>query len=532
MENFLKDCRELHIPVKETDLEDYFRDESRFSGHASALIRARGLEDVVHVMRLAYTWSIPVTVVSGKTSLTGGPVPLGEVILDVKRLDALDPDDPTNVGPGIVLKQYKDWVSSKGLHYPPDPTSQDSCTLGGTVATNASGASSYLFGPTRDYIHGLTIVLPGGSVLKVERGEVVSSSGVLRVPGRMLMPETERDLVIPVPRTGVSPWRVCKNSAGLFSEEPMDLVDLFIGSEGILGVIVNVKTVLLSAKKPRFSLMLFVPDARVAVDLVTLLDLLKRFFHDRDSSLKDDIAETLNRLTGAPVDSWQDRFSRVIPCCMEWFGSSVAPFLSIDRARRLEAAYGALFVEQEYPAGQDPTDTAAQWADLLEAVNGRLAETLGAIESEVALDEKHIRGLRDDRHRVPERLNESIRPGMVKIATDFAVPMKHLGTLLSLYDERLPKGKSYVFGHIGNAHLHANMVPDNTSEEQSFQALYKELAREICKLGGSVAGEHGIGKLKREALRLMIGENGVEEIKRVKKTLDPKGLLNPQDMVS
>ena len=188
-------------------------------------------------------------------------------------------------------------------------------------------------------------------------------------------------------------------------------------------------------------------------------------------------------------------------------------------------------MDQEYPAGEDPVETAAQWAYLIEAVNAKPAGRHGTIESEVALDEKHIRGLREDRLRVPERLNESIRPGMVKIATDFSVPMKHLGDLLSLYDSMLPSGKSFVFGHIGNAHLHANMVPDTAAENRAFRDVYLRIAREVCALGGSVAGEHGIGKLKRDALAMMMGETGIDEFKKVKTALDPKGLLNPQDMI-
>ena len=166
--------------------------------------------------------------------------------------------------------------------------------------------------------------------MTIERGEVQSSGGEFTVPGTLLEPETDTDLVIPAPHTGRPPWRVCKSSAGLFSEDPMDLVDLFVGSEGILGIIVNVRTVLLPMCNPRFSLMLYVPDARVTVEMVGLLDMFRGFFREHHSHLKDDIEDSLHRLTGELQENWQERFSRVIPCCMEWFGSSVAP-LSFPR---------------------------------------------------------------------------------------------------------------------------------------------------------------------------------------------------------
>ncbi len=532
MQGFLQECRKLRLSVLETDIEGYLKDESRFTGRASAVVRARNAQDVVSVFTLANRWNTPVTVVSGKTSVTGGPVPLGGIILDVRALDAVNPYDPTEVGPGVILKEYKQRLEAQGLSYPVDPTSEDSCTLGGNAATNASGASSYLYGPTRTYIRGLTIVLPSGALLSFDRGDVVSEDGFFRVPGALLNPHRQNDLVIPVPKTGVSPWHVCKNSAGLFSEEPMDLVDLFVGSEGILGTIVSIRTTLLPQSNPRFSLILYMPDLDTVVETVQLLHKFKRFFRECKDDVHGEIDESLIRLTGRPQARWEERFSALVPVCLEWLGSSTAPFVSAERARKLKCSYGALCMEQEYPRGSDPTDIASQWADLLDEINSHQASRSGFVSSEVAIDEKHMRGIREERHNIPEKLNESIKPGMVKIATDFAVPMNRLKDLMSLYDTELPPGKSYVFGHIGNAHLHANIVPENDDEYREFREIYLKSAREVCKLRGSVAGEHGIGKLKREALKMMIGSKGIEEIRHVKRVLDPKGILNIGNMVS
>ncbi|MDQ7781358.1 MAG: FAD-binding oxidoreductase [Desulfomonilaceae bacterium] len=532
MQDFLRELRDLHMPVMERDFENYLKDESRFTGHASAVVRVRNARDVIAVVRPANRWSIPLTVVSGKTSVTGGPVPLGGVVLDVRGLDSIDPEDPTRVGPGVILSEYKQWVEARGLCYPVDPTSEDSCTLGGNVACNASGASSFLYGPTRTYIQGLTVVLPTGTRLSIDRGDVVSRDGIFHVPGVLLAPKQEDELVIPVPRTGVPPWHVCKNSAGLFSEDPMDLVDLFIGSEGILGIITGIRTRLLPRRNPRFSIIFYPPDLDTTVLMVQILHRFKRFFHDGEVALAGDIDEALVGLTSRPQENWQDRFSGLVPTCIEWLGSSTAPILSADRSRKLGNSYGALCVEQEYPQGSDPTDTASQWNDLLEEINGFMGDGRRTVVSEVAVDEKHIRQIKEERHRIPEKMNESVKPGMVKIATDFAVPMSRLKDLLSLYDAELPNGKSYVFGHIGNAHVHANMIPENDDEAREFRSIYLNMARKVCRLGGSVAGEHGIGKLKREVLAMMIGSEGIEEIRKVKRVLDPKGLLNLQNMVS
>jgi len=118
------------------------------------------------------------------------------------------------------------------------------------------------------------------------------------------------------------------------------------------------------------------------------------------------------------------------------------------------------------------------------------------------------------------------------MAMDFSVPVEHLKRLLELYDRKLPSGRAYIFGHIGNAHLHVNLLPQNTKEQEEDGLLYMDLAREVCSMGGSVSGEHGIGKLKHEALEIMLGAEGIEEIRRLKKIMDPNGILNIGNMVS
>jgi D-lactate dehydrogenase (cytochrome) len=119
----------------------------------------------------------------------------------------------------------------------------------------------------------------------------------------------------------------------------------------------------------------------------------------------------------------------------------------------------------------------------------------------------------------------------MKIGMDFAVPMQHLGKLLKLYDDSLPKGKSYVFGHIGNAHLHSSILAEDAHELESYRSLTRNLAAEVCKLGGSISGEHGIGKLKHELLEIMLGTEGIDEIRRIKRILDPNLILNIGNMV-
>lgn len=532
LEQFFAGCRKFGMRCFTDGFENYLQDESRLAGNASGLIKASGERDVIETVRLAHQWTVPLTVVSGKTSLTAGAVPFGGAVLDVGRLDHVDPSHPETVGPGIILKHYQDIVSAAGLFYPPDPTSKDSCTLGGNVACNASGPLSYLYGPTREYIEGLRIVLPTAQVLDIRRGQVTSSRGMLKIPRRMAHPPFQEDLVIPVPRTKAVEWSTLKSAAGLFSAEPMDLVDLFIGSEGILGVTVQITTRLLLRRNPFFALMLYVPSRASAVELVTILNCMKQVFHDKKQGAQQELRDLLTKVSGSVAPWRSETFRLLIPSCMEWLSSSVSDLLSGDRSARLRDSYGCLYVEQEYSDAEDRMERLDQWSALVELFNKGLPDQGKGIQTEAALDESRIRAMRKERQGVPEKLNELIRPGLVKVGTDFSVPIGKIGSLLLLYDEDLPLGKSYVFGHIGNAHLHANIIADNEDDLAEYRSLTRTLAERVCKMGGSVSGEHGIGKLKREALELMVGKSGVDEIRTIKKIVDPHFILNRGNMVA
>lgn len=531
MEGFLTDCRRKGISVITAGFEDYLRDESRFTGFASGIVRARKERDIVALLRAANAWDVPVTVVSGKTSLTGAPVPLGGIILDVRGLDGVDSADPRTVGPGIIVKRYRELVDGEGLFYPPDPTSEESCTLGGNVACNASGALSYLYGPTRDYVRGLRLVLPEGEILEIERGDVISAGAKFVIPRDLFSPPRVHDLEVPVPRTGTPDWWACKNAAGLFSSHPMDLVDLFIGSEGILGIFLRIKTVLLPRRRPFFALMISIPTLELTGEIVRLLDGLKRVFRDREQTLEPEVRDRFQRLSGGGGGPALDQFRLIVPSCMEWFGSSVASFVSPSGRELLEDSYGTLYVEQEYSDKEGVVEVASQWDRLVERINRSIPEQGRKIHVEVALDPKQIRRMRDDRKAVPERVNESIGPGMVKVAMDFAVPMHLLTTIMKLYEDALNGIKTFTYGHIGNAHLHVNLMPKGREELERSRHLYLDLAGKVCAMGGTVSAEHGIGKLKPEVLEIMLGARGIAEIRKVKSALDPRWILNRGNMV-
>lgn len=530
IERFITECESATAKITRSGLDELLRDEARFTGHADALIEVTDEAQAAEVMRTAQDLNVPITIAAAQTSLTGAAVPDEGVILRLKGFDTMNPDDPTDVGPGIVLGEYRKKVASHGLFYPPDPTSEHSCTLGGSVACNASGALSYAYGPTAEYVQSLRVLLPTGDILDIERGDVTSRDSVFYVPGRLLWPKRCSELTIPAPQSQATDWHECKNVAGLFAGDPMDLVDLFIGSEGILGLILRIGTILLPRRRPYFGLMLYLPTRAVTLETVRLLDLCTRRFKDGEAGLDLALHEVLTRLAAGGTRCSPDDLSLISPSCMEWIGAALGEFLSPARRERITDCFGCLYVEQEYPEGEDPIVVAEQWAGLATMLEASHSAEGRPIATELALTENQIRAVRQDRLSVPEKLNELVQPGMRKIATDFAVPREHLPELLTVHETVFSDTVPYIFGHIGNAHLHVNVLPKTREEALVRQNQMIEIARHVCAMGGTVTAEHGIGKLKRELLRIMLGDRGIEEIRHIKRALDPHEILNRGNM--
>ncbi|MHB8205239.1 MAG: FAD-binding oxidoreductase [Desulfomonilaceae bacterium] len=528
---FIKRCLESGLHIRDHSFENYLRDESRFSGHAEALISAYCESDVTMAICLSNETNTPITVASGRTSLTGAPVPLGGSVLDVTKLNSMNADHPCKVGPGAILRDYKNFVDSIGLFYPPDPTSEDSCTIGGNVACNASGALSYLYGPTRDYIQGLRIVLPTGVILNLQRGDVFSTKGVFRVPKDILKPHPEKELLIPTPSWKTPTWAILKNTAGFYAADHMDLIDLFIGSEGILGVIVEITTKLLKKRRPFFSLIIYLPDREITVGFVETLNLLTHLNSPFRKATPD---INLNKIHHVQLFNEIDysSFRLILPSCMEWFGCSTASLLPDESRKHLMESYGAVFVEQEYDNPEQMIESASQWSELIDQFNLMCGDKSGRIRTQVALDNRQSRAFRNLRQSVPEKLNERIHPGFIKIGSDFSVPTDKLKDILKMYDERLPQGRSYVFGHIGNCHLHANILPGTQAELETAQQVMLEMSKQVISLGGSIAGEHGIGKIKSKYLEMAVGKEAVRQMKHIKKCLDPNNILNRYTLLS
>jgi D-lactate dehydrogenase (cytochrome) len=298
-----------------------------------------------------------------------------------------------------------------------------------------------------------------------------------------------------------------KNTAGFFSAPRMDLIDLFIGSEGCFGVITEVTAALLG-REEKISLVQFLRSDEQAIELVHTLR--------NDERIQLDFLEFYS---GSALDLLRQR--------------QIQDPKSVDMPPIPEHAGAALFFEFSFEAMADNLD----YGLLEEAI-----KSCGASISEswAAYENRELQRLKDFRHILPEMINAIIAerkkqyPGLHKLGTDLAVPDERLRDMWQIYYDALEKAdlEWVAFGHIGNNHIHINILPRNESELQRALELYAHFAAKAVAFGGTVSAEHGIGKMKIKFLELMYSPDHLKEMQAVKLALDPNSLLNPGNIFS
>ncbi len=512
---------------------DYLRDESRVTAaRADALVWPETEADVLTALALARAHGWPVTVSAARTGIVAAAVPLsGGMVLSLEQMSMQKelvhhPDTDTwslIVEPGALLCGIQESLDNNfyfytsrwperaqaavallkertlRLFYPPDPTEM-SATIGGTVATNASGARTFKYGATRPFVRRLRVALADGTVLDIPRGNVFARDGVLTIPPELVVVGEPRNYCIPLPSYSMPATKHC---AGYYAAPAMDLIDLFIGSEGTLGVIAEIEIDVVVRVKARLSIMAFFASEPQALDFVVALR----------AAIRQGIFD---------VEA------------LEYFGASA---LQVLRDRRtpsdktipdIPPADAAVFAE--FAISADAMEAAMELLEQYLICHGSSTETAWA-----GMDDAEIQKMKLVRHAVPETINQMIGerkrtlPALHKIATDLAVPDEQLHAIMQYYHEQLDNtGLQYVmFGHIGNNHLHVNILPRDEAELARAKQLYRAFAEKAIALNGTVAAEHGIGKLKRECLRSMFGDEGIAQMRAVKHALDPSGMLNP-----
>src|ERR1051325_4938507 len=229
-------------------------------GHADLVVIPETIDDVSETLARANRDRVPVTVSGAGTGTVGGRVAYGGIVLATDKLNHIKTIDRSGfavVEAGVILADLQRAVDQQGLLYPPDPPERG-CFVGGNVATNASGARTFQYGPTRNYIRRLKLVLASGEVVNLRRGEVhADANNRLRIGNSIEL--TLPDYHMPATR---------KNASGYFIAPQMDLIDLFIGSEGTLGVICEIEVKLLPKPEGLLSGVVFFADEADVLALV------------------------------------------------------------------------------------------------------------------------------------------------------------------------------------------------------------------------------------------------------------------------
>lgn len=493
----------MQVRTQLEELQNYLTDASNMAGgHAERLVVLESVSDIAEVLRDANEKGISVTVSGARTGTVGGAIPFGGVVISLERLNrivSIDRDSLTaTVEPGVVLADLQKAVEAEGLFYPPDPT-EWSCQIGGTVATNASGSRSFKYGATREYVVGLTVILADGDVLRLKRGAVSSAGGMID-----LVTDGGRRITLKLP-TYQRP-DVRKNVSGYFNAEPLDAIDLFIGSEGTLGVIVEIELRLLPKPEGLFSGIVFFETNE---GLLAFVDEARALSFSNRTSLGEEAKDP-----------------RIDASLLEYFDGRALNFISEKFPETPGGMAGAVFFEQE-TTEQTEDALFEQWNDLLEKHDADVDRSWFTTTDQ---DREKMRAFR---HALPVSVNERVvRNKQKKIGTDMAVPDENFPAFLRFYKDTLDaSGIDYViFGHIGDCHLHANLLPKDDAEAERARHLYGRFIAQAIMLGGTISAEHGIGKLKSKYLNVMMGERYLNEMAELKRALDPKWILGRGNM--
>jgi D-lactate dehydrogenase (cytochrome) len=489
------------------EIQDYLSDASYVrGGHAERVLFPETADEVAEILVEATRTRTPITVSGAGTGTVAGRVPFGGMVIATDRLNHIKSIESGSgnrravAGAGVRLIDLQRAVDAEGLIYPPDPTER-TCFVGGTIATNASGSRTFKYGPTRNYVERLKVVLATGDLIDIERGQIRAN---------------DRRVTIPLPAGGAIAAElpsyemphVRKHSSGYFVAPNMDAIDLFIGSEGTLGLIVEAELKLLPKPEGLLSGVVFFANEDHLLAFVRAA---------RAGSLA-------NRVGSAKGND--DKAKDFDARALEYFDKESLNFLR-DKYKTVPAdAVGAIFFEQETTASSEDR-LMSDWLSLLETHHA-LAD-----ESWFATNEQDHAKLREFRHALPVLMNEWFaKYKQRKVSTDMAVPDEHFPAMLRFYQESLRPGdlRYTIFGHIGDNHVHVNILPRDETEAEKAWEIYRRFIRRAVELGGTISAEHGIGKLKREYLLELYGEQHLREMAQLKKAFDPAGILGRGNM--
>lgn len=423
-----------------------------FAAHQpDAVARPRNTRSVAAILRFANRHRIPVTARGAGHGYVGGCVPLrGGIVLSLERMKRILEINPRDfivvTQPGVITATLQTEVEKQNLFYPPDPASRGESFIGGNIVTNAGGPRCLKYGVTRDYVLGLEVVLADGTIVRLGS-------------------------------------RTHKNKTGF------DLHRLFVGSEGLLGVVTEATLKLLPLPPYRANLAIGFAAMRSAV-----------------------------RALHAILDAG------FLPAALELADSfTLAAAYQRTKSERLRGCRAHLIVELD---GQ--RDSVRSEIRTLQ----RIVRAQKPLFIETGLGDRQCEAVWKIRREFSYSLRDT---GLTKLNQDIVVPRSRLEDLFA-FAARLQKQHKLqlaCFGHAGDGNIHTNVMVDFTQRgaKRRSEAALDELFRQVLMWGGAITGEHGIGLAKKRWWPLAVSKEARELHRTVKHALDPKGILNPGKFV-
>ncbi|MEW5784304.1 MAG: FAD-binding oxidoreductase [Bacillota bacterium] len=471
----------LIFPLAEK-YRDYLTDESKLAGTAASISFPQSEPEIAEIVARMREKNVPITIQGGKTGIAGGAVPPGGHILNLSKMNRVKRFISTGRGetllkvePGITLRELNRELKmlryEEELCWPPDPT-ESSATAGGVASCNARGPCSRRYGEAREYVAGAKIALSSGAVLELQRGKTL----------------------IPFPGGHI------------------DLLDLFLGGEGLFGIFTELTLKLQPKPKEIWGFTFFFEEKEA---LFAFADYLVA----ADLQLESAGLAAAEYIDGATLELIRER---------------KAGFTSLKHIPEIDSTVTASIYLEFHNRQEEAVEEIAEMLMDLALRSNSDPDRAWAVAGEAEVEK-----LRAFRHAAAECANlftERVRqeePRLTKLESYIGLENIDLPAAITKYETDLAAAglKASIFGHIGENRLHVNLLPVNYLQYEKGRYLLEQWAEEFAGKEGKIETQHGIGKLKKTMFLKMAPGEYIRELQKLKDTYDSIGIWNPENVL-
>ena len=473
--------KKLIHPMSET-FHDYLEDESKMTGSAESISFPESEADIRNILKVMRNKKIPVTIQGGKTGLVGSAVPLGGHIMNLSHMTKVRSFSMTNDGeallkvePGITLLELRKAIrrleTPKSFFWPPDP-SESTATVGGIASTNARGICYHLYGKTSAYVSGVRVMNVDGSIHDLNKGQ----------------------------------------DAIVINGESKDLLDVYLGGEGMYGVITELTLRLIPKPKEIWGIGFFFEDREGGMSFADQLKAISAEVQDARVAALEYLDHTILHA----VDLHHDHVARLRHPSEIWPPMAALVFVEIhagQEAALQELAEWLIMIASHFNGDPDQT-----WAFSGDSEIDKMRDFLHAAAETAII-------------QIEKARCEDIR--ITKLGLDISLEREGLSSLIHRFEKELGKEhlKACFWGHMGSRSLHIDILPENYEEFVTGKALVETLAERFPNLFRNSVTSYGIGKLKKAIFLKTVSPAYFDGIVQTKIQLDQDKMWNPGNMI-